>query len=150
MSSDLNKMFSLKDFGLVACTKAYSNWSLNPNQNDYISGTNCPNKAVFLSVVQWLYKNIDQIGPWREPWRAFFWQRSPRISLLGSTSRSIWLMFTRTVTPLEKFMWFPQIVFALLTSVRPINVGFSNHFFCWSYKRCLMLIIKKNVEEEKS
>ena len=43
---------------------------------------------------------------------------------------SIWLIFTRTGTPLEIFRWFPQIVFTLLTSVRPINVGFSNRFFC--------------------
>ena len=66
------------------------------------------------------------------------------------TSRSIWLIFTRTVTPLEIFRWFPQIVFTLRTCVRPINVGFSNRFFCLSDKRCLMLIIKKNVEEDKS
>ena len=62
----------------------------------------------------------------------------------------IWLIFTRTVTPLEIFRWFPQIVFTLRTCVRPINVGFSNRFFCLSDKRCLMLIIKKNVEEDKS
>ena len=62
----------------------------------------------------------------------------------------IWLIFTRTLTPLEIFRWFPQIVFTLLTCVRPINVGFSNRFFCLSDKRCLMLIIKKNVEEDIS
>ena len=62
----------------------------------------------------------------------------------------IWLIFTRTVTPLVIFRWFPQIVFTLRTCVRPINVGFSNRFFCLSDKRCLMLIIKKNVEEDKS
>ena len=68
----------------------------------------------------------------------------PRIQIL------IWLIFTRTVTPLEIFRWFPQIVFSLLPCVRPINVGFSNRFFRLSDKRCLMLIIKKNVEEDKS
>ena len=36
------------------------------------------------------------------------------------------------------------------TRVRPINVGFSNRFFCLSDKRCLMIDIKKNVEEYKS
>ena len=41
----------------------------------------------------------------------------------------IWLIFTRTVTPLEIFRWFPQIVFTLVTSVKPINIGFSNRFF---------------------
>ena len=40
----------------------------------------------------------------------------------------IWLIFTRTVAPLEIFRWFPQIVFTLLPSVRPINVRFSNCF----------------------
>ena len=44
--------------------------------------------------------------------------------------QDIWLIFTRTVTLLEIFRWFTQIVFTLLTSVRPINVGFSNRFFC--------------------
>ena len=63
---------------------------------------------------------------------------------------NIWLIFTRTVTPLEIFRWFPQIAFTLLTFVRPINVGFSNRFFCLSDKRCLMINIKKNVEEDKS
>ena len=67
-----------------------------------------------------------------------------------SLIQAIWLIFTRTVTPLEIFRWFPQIVFTLLTCVRPINVRFSNRFFCLSDKRCLMLIIKKNVEEDKS
>ena len=38
----------------------------------------------------------------------------------------------------------------LTACVRPINVGFSNRSFCLSDKRCLMLIIKKNVEEDKS
>ena len=46
----------------------------------------------------------------------------------------IWLIFTRTVTPLEIFRWFPQIVFTLLTFVRPINVGFSNRFFVYQIK----------------
>ena len=55
----------------------------------------------------------------------------------------IWLIFTRTVTPLEISRWFPQIVFTLGTCVRPINVGFLNRFFCLSDKRCLILIIKK-------
>ena len=36
----------------------------------------------------------------------------------------IWLIFTRSSTPLEICRWFPQIVFILLTRVRPINVGF--------------------------
>ena len=70
--------------------------------------------------------------------------------LTGAAATYIWLIFTRTVTPLEIFRWFPQIVFTLLTCVRPINVGFSNRFFCLSDKRCLMLIIKKNVKEDKS
>ena len=72
------------------------------------------------------------------------------IFLLHLSWNYIWLIFTRTVTPLEIFRRFPQIVFTLLTCVRPINVGFSNRFFCLSDKRCLMLINKKNVEEDKS
>ena len=47
-------------------------------------------------------------------------------------------------TPLEIFR------FVLLTCVRPINVRFSNVFFWLSDKRCLMLIFKKNVEQDKS
>ena len=79
MSSDLNKMFSLKDFCLVACTKAYSNWSLKMIiSREPIVQTKLHSCPLFNG----LYKNIDQIGPWREPWRAFFWQGSPRISLL--------------------------------------------------------------------
>ena len=61
----------------------------------------------------------------------------------------IWLILPRSNPPLEICRWFPQIVFILPTRVRPIKVGFSNRFFCWSDKRCLMLIIKKYVEEEK-
>ena len=38
--------------------------------------------------------------------------------------------------------WFPQIVFTLLTRVRPIDGGFSNHFFCILDKRFPMLNIK--------
>ena len=30
---------------------------------------------------------------------------------------TIWLIFTRTVTPLEIFRWFPQIVYTLLACV---------------------------------
>ena len=71
------------------------------------------------------------------------------LSFVG-VKQDIWLIFTRTVTPLEIFRWFPQTIFPLLTCLRPINVGFSNRFFCSSDKRCLMLIIKKNVEEGKS
>ena len=59
----------------------------------------------------------------------------------------IWLIFTRTVTPLEIFRWFPQIVFTLLTCVRQINVGFSIHFFCLSDKRFPMLNIKKKLQK---
>ena len=72
------------------------------------------------------------------------------LRIAEDNAKNIWLIFTRTGTPLEIFRWFPQIVFTLLTFVRPINVGFSNRFFCLSDKRCLMLIIKKNVEEDKS
>ena len=36
-------------------------------------------------------------------------------------------------------------MFTLLTRVRPIDVGFLNLFFCFSDKRCLMLIIKKKM-----
>ena len=63
-----------------------------------------------------------------------------------SANIRIWLIFTRSSPPLEICRWFPQIVFILLTCVRPINVIFSNRFFCLSDKRCLMLIIKKNYE----
>ena len=34
----------------------------------------------------------------------------------------IWLIFTRSSTPLEICRWFPQILFSLLTHVRPISV----------------------------
>ena len=62
----------------------------------------------------------------------------------------IWLIFTRSSPPLEICRWFPQIVFILLTRVRPINVGFSNRFFCLSDKRFLSIIIKNFFEEDKS
>ena len=65
--------------------------------------------------------------------------------LLGA--EHIWLIFTRSSTPLEICRWFPQIVFIPLTCVRPINVGFSNRFFCLSDKRCLMLNIKKMLKK---
>ena len=45
--------------------------------------------------------------------------------------------------------WFPQIVFTLLNRVRPINVGFSNCFFCLSDKSFLIIIIKKKIEEDE-
>ena len=52
--------------------------------------------------------------------------------------------------PIRNCRWFTQIVFTLLTRVRPINVGFSNRFFCLSDKRFLNIIIKKKFEEDKS
>ena len=54
----------------------------------------------------------------------------------------IWLIFTRTVTSLEIFRWFPQIVFILLTCVRPINVRFSNRFFVYQIKGFSVLLSK--------
>ena len=57
---------------------------------------------------------------------------------------SIWLILPRSSPPLEICRWFPQIVFILLTRVRPINVGFSNRFFCLSDKRFLNIIIKND------
>ena len=59
----------------------------------------------------------------------------------------IWLIFTRTVTPLEIFRWFPQIVFTLLTSVRPINIGFSNRFFVYQIKGFWILLSKENLKK---
>ena len=47
----------------------------------------------------------------------------------------IWPIFARSSPPLKICRWFPQIVFILLNRVRPINVGFSNRFFCLSDKR---------------
>ena len=47
---------------------------------------------------------------------------------------SIWLIFTRTGTPLEICRWFPQILFTLLTRVRPIDIRFSNDFFVYQIK----------------
>ena len=47
----------------------------------------------------------------------------------GGESSNIWLVFTRTGSPLKICRCFPQIVFTLLIRVRPINVGFSNRFF---------------------
>ena len=41
-------------------------------------------------------------------------------------------------------------MFILPTRVRPINVGFSNRFFCLSDKRFLIIIIKKKFDEDKS
>ena len=38
-------------------------------------------------------------------------------------------------------------MFILLTRVRPINVGFSNRFFCLSDKRFLNIIIKKKLKK---
>ena len=73
-----------------------------------------------------------KIGDHKDPYRTIQDTTGPKGTLwhLMATHRTIWLIFTRTVTPLEKFRWFPQIVFTLLTSVTPINVGFSNCFFC--------------------
>ena len=62
----------------------------------------------------------------------------------------IWLILPRSSPPLEICRWFPQIVFILPTHLRPINVGFSNRFFCLSDKRFLNIIIKKKFEEDKS
>ena len=64
--------------------------------------------------------------------------------------KNIWLILARSSPPLEIRRWFPQIVFILLNRVRPINVGFSNRFFCSSDKRFLIIIIKKKFEEDKS
>ena len=61
----------------------------------------------------------------------------------------IWLIFTRTSSPLEICRRFPQIMFILATRVRPINVGFSTRFFCLSEKRFLSIIIKNFFEEDK-
>ena len=61
---------------------------------------------------------------------AFIEEDMSDLDKVEDPSEDIWLIFTRTGTPLEIFRWFPQIVFTLLTSVRPINVGFSNRFFC--------------------
>ena len=66
---------------------------------------------------------------------------SREYQFLGSIPASLWLIFTRSSTSLEICRWFPQIVFILLTRVRPINVGFSNVFFCLSDKRFLYVII---------
>ena len=38
-------------------------------------------------------------------------------------------------------------MFILLNRVRPINVGFSNRFFCLSDKRFLNIIIKKKLKK---
>ena len=62
--------------------------------------------------------------------------------LQAKFSGHIWLICTRMVTPLEICRWFPQIVFTLLTCVRPMNVGFSNRFFCLSDKRFPIFNIK--------
>ena len=63
---------------------------------------------------------------------------------LSWAKTDIWLICTRSSTPLEICRWFPQIVFIIFNRVRPINVGFSNRFFCLSDKRFLNIIIKKN------
>ena len=70
--------------------------------------------------------------------------------LTGAAATYIWLIFTRSSPPLEICRWPPQIVFILPTCVRPINVGFSNRFFCLSDKRFLNINIKIFFEEDKS
>ena len=114
--------------------KVYRTFTLQLEQSSYILKHSCNTNKTWFEI----YWNIFNTSLKHKypPWEFFL--------------IAIWLIFTRTVTPLEIFRWFPQIVFTLLTCVRPINVGFSNRFFCLSDKRCLMLIIKKNVEEDKS
>ena len=48
----------------------------------------------------------------------------------------ICLVFTWSNTPLEICRRFPQLVFTLLTCVRPIKVGFLNRFCLWQIKDC--------------
>ena len=82
---------------------------------------------------------------WYIPVRKFSYR-----NLIFSSIFHIWLIFTRRSTSSKICRWFPQIVFILLTRVRPINVGFSNRFFCLSDKRFLSIIIKNFFEEDKS
>ena len=62
----------------------------------------------------------------------------------------IWLIFTRSNTPLENAGGFPQPVFTLLSRVRPIKVGFLNRFLRLADKGLLTLLIKKEIEEVNS
>ena len=52
---------------------------------------------------------------------------------------SIWLIFTRTNTPLEIRSWFPHIVFTLLSRVGLINAEFQTVSFA---------LYQKKVEED--
>ena len=109
----------------------------------------------------WLWKQGQRpLGQGRSPhMKSWLGRCSKSITQVGSPSQTllgvgpkghhltmsswlIWLTFTRSSPPLEICRWFPQIVFILLPRVRPINVGFSNRFFCLSDKRFLSIIIK--------
>ena len=59
-----------------------------------------------------------------------------------SSGKHIWLKSTRTYTPLKNVSDFPQIVFTLVTGVRPIKVCFPNRFLRLSNKRLLTILIK--------
>ena len=96
-------------------------------------------RAIFNSCVHRKHKLLENFKSW-----TIISFRS------GNYLICIWLILARRSPPLEICRWFPQIVFILLNRVRPINVGFSNRFFCSSDKRFLIIIIKKKFEEDKS
>ena len=55
----------------------------------------------------------------------------------------IWLKSTRTYHSKQSAGDSPQILFILVTGVRPIKVCFLNRFLCLSDKRLLTILIKK-------
>ena len=69
------------------------------------------------------------------------------LAVIIDVQYAYWPIFANSSPPLEICRWFPQIVFILLNRARPINVGFSNRFFCVSDKRFLNIIIKKKLKK---
>ena len=67
--------------------------------------------------------------------------------ILGPRAFYVWLIFTRSNTPLEICRWFPKFVFTLLTRVRPIKVRILNRFLRVADHRLLVVLIKKELKK---
>ena len=82
---------------------------------------------------------LDPVDNFGAPWHLFL-----------ISEALIWLKSTRTYTPLLSAGDFSQIMFTLVTGVRPIKVRFLNCFLRLSDKRLLTILIKRKFEEDKS
>ena len=67
-------------------------------------------------------------------------------SIWTSIRTFIWLIFTRSNTPLEIYSWFPQLMFTLLTRVRSIKVKILNSFLRLADHRLPILLFKKKMK----